>query len=315
MALAALPEERPIEGPEPSNWAARGRFTLIVALCFLLHALPLLLLYYLGDAQDLGPDEQAIPVEMIAEPPPPPPQPEPPPPKNEKQAEKIPFDEKPATDAPRAANDEKVKRDATDDASHAPKPTPDTESTEKKPPSEAADSKEKPLDAKAAPEASAPKLKEDRPDAEPVNAAETQRPDAPEQTKAQQAAPQPAKQPTPAQPSMATFSPLPDYSFAPMSKNTPIAGGKAASTYLSIVYGMLASHMRFPAVPPGHPHGRGEISFDIDFAGALIRARVTKSTGIPALDAAAVAAIRAAAPFPFPPTGNGLSLRVNFSGD
>jgi protein TonB len=114
---------------------------------------------------------------------------------------------------------------------------------------------------------------------------------------------------------MATFSPLPDYSFAPMSKNTPIAGGKAASTYLSIVYGMLASHMHMPAIPPGHPHGRGEISFDIDFAGALIRARVTKSTGIPALDAAAVAAIRAAAPYPFPPTGNGLSLRLNFSGD
>jgi protein TonB len=313
MVLAALPEERPIEGPRSSIRVDRRRFTFLIALCFLLHAVPLLLLAYLGGGQDLAPDEQAIPVEMIDEPPPPK-QPDPPPPRNEKQAEKTQFDEKPATDAPRAANEEKVKKDATDDASHAPKPTPDSESTDKKPASEPARSAEKPVDAKAA-EASAPKPEEDRPDAEAVNAAEIQRPETPDQTKAQQAAPQPAIQPTPAPPPMPAMAALPDYSFAPASQNTPIAGGKAASTYLTIVYGMLASHMHMPVLPPGRKHSSGEVSFDVDFAGALIRARVTRSTGVPELDAAAVAAIRAAAPFPLPPTGNGISLRLNFSGD
>jgi protein TonB len=288
---------------------------LLIALCFLLHAAPLALLYYLGGSPELGPDEQAIPVEMIAEPPPPPPEPPPPPPKSEQQAEKIPFDEKPATDAPRAANEEKVKRDdAKDEKSQAPQPVPDSESIDKKPKSEPAQSAEKASEAKAV-EASAPKLKEDRPDGEPTNAAETQRPDAPEQTQAQQAAPQPQKQPTPAQNPLSAFAAMPEYRFATASKNTPIAGGKAPTTYLTIVYGMLAAKMHMPAIPSGRAHQQGEIAFDIDFAGALIRARVTKSTGIPELDAAAVAAIRAASPYPLPPTGNGVSLRLNFSGD
>ncbi|WP_294537799.1 TonB family protein [uncultured Rhodoblastus sp.] len=313
MVLAALPEERPNEGPRSSIRVDRRRFAFLIALCFLLHTIPLVLLAYLGGPADLAPDEQAIPVEMIAEPPPPK-QPDQPPPKSEQEAKKIPFDETPATDAPRAANEEKVKKDATDDASHAPKPTPDSESTAKKPISEPAQSAEKPVEAKAA-EASAPKLKEDRPDAEPVNAAEIKRPETPDQTKAQQAAPQPEKREAPAPPPMPTIAALPDYSFAPASQNSPIAGGKAASTYLTIVYGMLASHMHMPPIPAGRKHSRGEISFDVDFAGALIRARVTKSTGVPELDAAAVAAIRAAAPFPLPPTGNGISLRLNFSGD
>jgi protein TonB len=315
MVLAALPDERPIEGPRSSIRAARGRFAFLIALCFLLHAIPIAILGSMGGSGDLSPDEQAIPVEMIAEPPPPPPAPEQPPPKSEEQAEKKPWDEKPATDAPRKANEEKVKRDdATDEASHAPKLTPDSESTTKKPASAPSESAEKNVDAKAA-DASAPKLKEDRPDGEAVNAAEVEHPDAPEQTKAQQAAPQPSKQQTAVQDPMSAFTAMPEYSFATASKNTPIAGGKAATTYLTTVYGMLFAKMHMPPIRPGRAHTQGEIAFDIDFAGALIRARVIKSTGIPEVDAAALAAIRAAAPYPLPPTGNGLSLRLNFNGD
>jgi protein TonB len=315
MVLAALPDERPIEGPRSSIRAARGRFALLIALCFLLHAIPIVILGSMGGPGDLAPDEQAIPVEMISEPPPPPPAPEPPPPKSEEQAEKKPWDEKPATDAPRKANEEKVKRDdAVDEKSHAPKPAPDSESTEEKPASAPSESAEKSMDAKAA-EASAPKLKDDRPDGEAINAAEVERPNAPEQTKAQQAAPQPEKQQPPAPPPMSPFAAMPEYSFATAAKNTPIAGGNAATTYLTTVYGMLFAKMHMPPIRPGRPHTQGEIAFDIDFAGALIRARVTKSTGIPEVDAAALAAIRAAAPYPLPPTGNGLSLRLNFNGD
>jgi TonB family protein len=313
MILAAPPDERLIEGSQPLILADRRRSTLILALCFLLHAIPIAFLIHQGVPDNLAPAEQEIPVEVIVEPPPPK-EPEPAPPKNEQKAEQTPFDEKPATDAPRAPNEEKVERDSKDKESHAPEANPEPKPAEMKPLIEPARTAEKKSDYENA-EPSAPKLKDDRPDGEPINAADSQRPDMPEQTKAEQAAPKPVKQQTAAQQPTTAFAATPDYSFAPASKYSPVTGGNAAATYLSILYGMVGSHMHRPDIAPRHAHTMGEIAFDVDFGGSLIRARVLKSSGIPELDAAALAAIRAAAPFPLPPTGNGLSLRLHYKGD
>ena len=313
MILAAPPDERLIEGPQPPILADKRRATLVLALCFLLHAIPIAFLIHQGVPDDLAPAEQEIPVEVIVEPPPPK-EPAPPPPKSEKQAEQTPFDEKPATDAPRAPNEEKVERDSKDKESHAPEAKPDPKPAEPKPASQQARTSEQTSDYKNV-EASAPKLKDDRPDGEPINAAETQRPDMPEQTKAEQAAPQPVKQQTAASEPATAFAATPDYSFAPASRYAPVTGGNAATTYLSIVYGMVTSHMHKPNVAPGRAHTMGEIAFDVDFGGSLIGARVLKSSGSRELDTAALAAIRASAPFPMPPTGNGLSLRLHFQGE
>jgi protein TonB len=111
---------------------------------------------------------------------------------------------------------------------------------------------------------------------------------------------------------MSAFAALPDYSFAPVSRKTPIATGKAASTYLSIVYGIVISRIRYPEGAAGHGRTMGEIVFGVDVSGRLVGQRVVKSSGSPELDLAALAAIRAASPFPPPPTGTGISLTLRY---
>jgi protein TonB len=303
MVLAATPEERLFQGPQPSKLAARTRFVSLVLICLLLHVIPIGLIGYYGRGNsDLAPGEQEIPVEMITEPPPPK-QPDPPP-KSEKADEQKPLELKPATDAPRPTNDEKVERDAKDKASHAPEVKPEPNPADTKPVSEPAPNSEKTTKSV---EESAPKLNDVRPDGEPA-AAEPQQPDIP-QPKTEQAAPEPAKQKPAAQQPTTPAPATPEYSFAPAS-NTPIAGGNAASTYLTVVYGMWLSHMPRPS--SGESREQGEIVFGIDFGGSLVGARILKSSGSRERDAAAMAALRAAAPFPLPPSGSGISLNLHY---
>lgn len=309
MDLSAPADERLLESPEPSKSAVKGRFALILFFCLLLHAFVISLFIHFDKPDNSPPAAQEIPVEIIVEPPPPK-KPDPAPPKSEQPAKQATLDEKEATDAPRAPNDEKVQRDAKDKASHSPQVKPTPEPADPKPAKDPAPNSDKTIASSKA-EESAPKLKDDQ--ADRAKPAEAQRPEVPDQTKAEQAAPQP-KQPTAAQNPMATFAATPDYSFAPSSRFTPVTGGNAAPTYLSIVYGMVTSHIHLPNVPPGRAHTMGEIDFDVDFGGALIRARIIKTSGLPEIDAAALAAIRAAAPFPLPPTGSGLSLRFRYAG-
>jgi TonB family protein len=317
MVLAAPPDERLFEAPKPRIWADKRRFFFVLAFCFVLHALAILFLNSFGVAGGPAPEPEEIPIEVINEPPPPEPaapQPESKPeskPEPEQKAEEKILDEKPATDAPREKNDEKVERDAHDDTSHSPKTPSKSETVEVKPPSEMARTEEKPLDAKA-PDESAPKVKQDRPDGEPVPTADLE---GERRMKALEAALHPQPQQTPAPNPLAAFVATPDFSFAPASKYAPVAGGKAATTYLTTLYGMMSSHMHLSAAAGGRAHTAGEITFSIDFSGRLTRAHVSKSSGLAELDAAALAAVRASAPFPPPPTGSGLSLRLVFNGD
>lgn len=295
MTFAAPPDERMFERPQPPQLADRGRFAFILAICFLLHAVPIWLFINFERAQELAPGEQEIPVEIVVEPPPPD-EPEPPPPQKEK-----PLDEKIATDAPRPANEEKVERDAHDAVSHSPKTTPNAEPAAR-PPAAAKASK---------PDSSAAAQPMDLdPNGDPVTAAPALEPQ--EQPKPPQPAPQPEAQQPPAQEPMSAFAALPDYSFAPVSRKTPVATGKAASTYLSIVYGMVMSRIRYPEGAAGHGRTTGDIVFGVDGAGRLVGQRIVRSSGSPELDLAAMAAIRAAAPFPPPPTGAGISLNLRY---
>jgi protein TonB len=290
--------------------ATKGRFAFVLLICFLIHAIPIWLFVYLDRSDDLAPGEQEIPVEIIVEPPPPK-APEPAAPKNDQQAKQATLNEKMATDAPRAPNDEKVMRDSRDEASHAPKAAPDTVPARTKPANGTARNSENTTSSKPA-EASAPQLMDHRADGDPAKAAELQRPDTQEQTKAEQAAPEPETQQKASQDPWASFTSMPDYSFAPASRHAPTTIGKAASTYLSILYGMVMARIHLSEVAAGRAQTIGKITFSVDFSGRLIQERVVKSSGSPELDSAAMAAIRAAAPFPPSPTGTGLSLNFHY---
>ena len=98
-----------------------------LALCgaVLVYAIVAAMLVFERNFEPVAPTEPTeIPIEILAEPPPPPPKPEPPPPSPEPQPTAQPLDEKPAFDAPRAANDEKVERDAPDKETTAQAPPP-----------------------------------------------------------------------------------------------------------------------------------------------------------------------------------------------
>lgn len=289
MTFAARPDERLFERPKSPETPARGRFAVILALCFLLHAIPIWLILTFERWRDPAPVEQEIPVEVVVEPPPE--QPKEPPP------EQKPLDEKIATDAPRPANDEKVEREAQDAVSHSPQATSKTEPGS--PP---------PADAGAAkPDASAARQPiEHDPNGEPVLPPPSVEP---------QAHPEPSPQkPTQkaAQDPLSAFAALPDYSLAASPKKVPSAMGKAAPTYLSIVYGQVMSRIRYPEGAAGHGRNMGEIVFAVDASGRLAGQRILKSSGSPELDLAAMAAIRAASPFPPPPTGAWINLNLRY---
>ena len=104
-----IPLDLPAVLPPPSVARDRLRLAASFLLGLLLHALILFALEY-HPLDDVPPVEDVIPVEVIIEPPPPeqpaPPEPEPAKPEPE-QAPQEAFDFKPATDAPRASDEDK----------------------------------------------------------------------------------------------------------------------------------------------------------------------------------------------------------------
>jgi TonB family protein len=293
MQLAPLPAERLVERPPPEGKAAARRFALIVCFCFLAHALSIFLFYRFG-TESPTPAPEEIVVEIVAEPPPS----EPPPParpNKDQPAQQAALDEKEATDAPRDASKEKRDKEVRVEApqSAKPKPAPQT--------AEPAKNSEKTIAAKSA-EESAQHPEDDHLEGEPLKAADKPRPEPAEQTKAEKAAPEPVK-------------PRPEDVLAAALKYSPVGGGNAETTYLSTVYGLVVPHMNLQKVAAGRRHHQGELVFAIDFGGALVGAKITKSSGLADMDAAALAAVRAAAPFPLPPTGSGLNLVFRFKGE
>jgi hypothetical protein len=145
--LVVTPEDRPVDFADPFWRKARRRFPQLLMGCLALHLTILLLLFLMDQPDNVGaPPVKEIPVQIIVQPPPPPPPPPPKPeqkkpepkPKQEPPKPKYLHEEQPAYDAPRAANQETIKRQALDDKTRAPvqaKPAPanDTKPTPQAP--------------------------------------------------------------------------------------------------------------------------------------------------------------------------------------
>jgi TonB family protein len=300
MAIAAIdvtfqarPDERflfpttPVAGPR--------RFVGVLGAC-LVYAIVLTPVV----VEDLlrtppAPAVQEIPVEIVIQPPPETPQQEKPPDPPAPKFDPKPFDEKPAVDAPRASNNEKVDDSDSDklmksplvkeekpvSAKPDPTPNPDAGHDAPKPQAEAA-SNAPPLDA---PQSPTGEFAVEKP-AQPERQAKVEEP--PIESHAAAGAEK-----------FPTFASVPDVDFGALAKAAPIAGGKAKATYLSIIYGMIAA--RAPSIRAKIARS-GEIIFSLDSMGGLIERKIYMSSGSRERDAEAFEAIRKAAPFPPPPT-------------
>lgn len=297
----------------PPTVPGRRRFGALLVVCLLFHATGVALLVRENGFFPVVPSAaEEIPVEVVIEPPPdkaePPAPPQEPPPKVEHT-----LDEKPAFDAPRAANDEKIEREAPDDVSRTPRVAPPTEAVAPRPAPETKPDTPQEAASQAAPEPSAAAPAESKPDAEAIERAEVKR-DKPQQDDshaATQAEPQKGAQSL--ADLLANIEPLPDYQVGSAARPAPVAGGKAKTTYLSILYGLIMPHMHAPPRDSGSPsQAQGEIAFNIDGKGKLTYQQVVHSSGIQELDTAALWAIRQASPFPAPPGGLPLGLTFTY---
>jgi len=314
--LAAAAIDRLFEPRRGGGLAPRPRFAAFVLLCLLLHAAIVAFLLWEDKQSALTPPAvEEIPVEVITEPPPapkeePPPPEQPPEQKPEEQQQKAPPPpptkvEEPAHDAPKAESKSKEEVEAPpEEKLKTPRIAPPTEKVAPKDekPQGLKDAQDD-ADGDKTPEPAPQKEIEDKPDAEIIERAEksvtpTEKPDAKDTKPAKKGdAKSIADQ-------VAAMAPLPDFKLAAPPKQSPVGGGQAKTTYLTILYGLIMPHMQIPARVRGLPMtSRGVVAFYIDEMGNLTHQAVYKSSGAPDLDAAALAAVRRAAPFPPPPRG------------
>jgi periplasmic protein TonB len=312
--FTAEPVER-LSAPETPNPAERRGLAVALIAAAVLHLLiPLgLFVYYALWPPSTPTAVQEIPVEVVIEPPPPPP-----PPPKPKQAEDKPkpppkpFEEKPAFDAPAPETKEKVNRESPDKTTEAPAsqapppPTPgappksETQAPAPAPADEQKAQNAPPAhDLTPAPEGELPADVNPKPNNDSAKAA------------APAAPPAPAK--APVGEALPTIEDLPQYKFAREVEHSPIANGNAESRYLTVVYGMIKSHMReTPELRLDSANKRGVVDFYVDEGGNLVGRKLISSSGSPNLDMAVMAAIAAAAPYPAPPNWSPLYLTYNF---
>lgn len=313
-ALEQLVEPRGALGPRP-------RFAAFLLLCLLLHFVIVAVILWHDRlvALNAPPLVEEIPVEVVVEPPPPeappkeePPPPEPPPPPEQQQQQQKPPPppqaptkiEDPAFDAPKAESKSKSELDAEkQEELKTPRNAPPTEKTAPK------DEKPEGLkdadaqDEGAKPEPAPEKPIDDKADAEIIERAD---PSTEPKDKPEPAEKNPAKkgEGKSIADQVAALAPLPNFQLAAPPKPSPVGGGQARTTYLTILYGLIMPHMRIPPrVRAMQIPAKGVVAFYIDEMGNLTHQAVYKSSGASDLDAAALAAVRRAAPFPPPPRG------------
>jgi TonB family protein len=246
-------------------------------------------------------EPEAIPVEIVIEPPPKPP--DAPPAKPEPQAQTQPPDEEPAFDAPHAANNEKTEAAAADQAAKPPpKPVPVKPPSPDPAPSAAAGPKQE----------GEPRPSEHAPERASETPAEVTRPSAEMEAEAQVRAQ--AEQPrTSAAFQLPAYESAPEFDFGSLFKQTLVAGGSAKETYLTTLYGMIMPRLHAPADAHGLPSDfEGIVIFNLDGKGNLIQRRIFHESGLRDLDKAALEAVRQAAPFPPPPQGRPVELRFTY---
>lgn len=102
-------------------------------------------------------------------------------------------------------------------------------------------------------------------------------------------------------------------SLAPPSTPVPPAATKAPvpPDYLALLLQQIAQHRQYPASAKRAKHtGKVLLRFELDGRGALTNLALIHSCGFAELDAAALAAVQRAAPFPAPPAAWSSGLTV-----
>ena len=314
--FTAEPIER-LDVPEPPTPAERKFHVLAVIAAVVLHvAIPLsfFLSYWLWP-RTIPTVEQETPVEVVVEQPPPPPPPPPPKPQEEKpKPPPKPLDEKPAYDAPAAPTEEKVNRESPDKKTEAkatpeapPPPDPgaspkaDAPAPEPHPADEQKGEAAPPAhDLKPLPDGELPADQNPKPEDNPNEAAAPAAPPVPPQKA-------PVGKPLP------TIEDLPQYKFARAVEEAPIAGGDAESRYLTIIYGMIKTHLHEGSglrLDLANKHGM--VDFYLDEGGNLVGRKLVASSGSSDLDMAVMNAIAAAAPYPAPPNWSPVGMSYEF---
>ena len=306
--FVADPKDRFLTPIDPWLRNAKRRFIALVIIVCLLHAGLLAFLFWRDHSKPRAP-QQEVPVEVVVMPPPPPPekkkeQPKPQPKPKPQEKQKV-HREKPATDIPRAPNDEKIKREETDKQTQAPtrdKPLPNAEM---KPTPD----KVKPMQ-NAAPEpaerTAAPAMPDDdKPDAEALSKAAPIKDTKPTQKAkpAKQKTPLPSRERASLAQEFAALSQSPHFSIAARAKPAPISGGHCnTSTYLCTLYALIMRQQHYTENERARAmRGTAVVAFWLDDRGDLTHQALYRTSGFPELDQEAVNAIRRAAPFPPPP--------------
>jgi len=288
--------------------ASRLGFSALVTVFLFAHAGLIATLLYedkfgLGDSAQMSQEE--IPVEVVVLEPPreEPKQPPPPPPRLKEPSGQVKEDfEKPATSAPRKAA-ETLDTKGIEEKTAAPQATPKPRDGERAPASA-------PL---TAPASAAPTMKatldasSDAPDAEAIGKTGPENDGKPDDkdTKGERKALTKTLQ------QLSTTS-LADFSFGRTTKAAPITGGLEDNRYLANVFAMIMSKKQYPrGLTPSPTKRFVTISFVLDDSGRIVYQATSKSSGDPAIDRAAAAAVRSGAPYPPPPYGMPHSLIAN----
>ncbi|MGA2491358.1 MAG: cell envelope integrity protein TolA [Roseiarcus sp.] len=312
--LSVEPAER-LDRPQASSSLIGVNRWVALGAALLLHVAILVPIWLQFDwAPRPAPPSEEIPVEIVVEQPKPPPQPQPQP-SSEPAPPKPPIDLEPAHDAPRAATEDKTPHDAAEPHKNAEaKAAPDQPQVgDKAASSDAAKPVERSSDRQAeAKDDNGPQKASDDPLAlaEPPSMAAVA-PDTQVKVATMIGQPLPTwskgKQ-------FSTFDPVPDVQFGDAAAS-PVGGGQAQTTYLTIVYGLIMKHLRMTdQVRAEAEQVVGAISFAVDGHGDILQRSVTKPSGLNALDAAALEAVREAAPYPTPPMGMPVGMKFTYGG-
>jgi protein TonB len=314
--LCAQPAERLESKGAPSSLVGVNRWIALGAALFLHLAIFTPLWLQFDWRPSAAPPSEEIPVEIVVEqpkPPLPPPQPQPQP--SDAAAPKPPIDLEPAHDAPRAATEDKTPHEGADPHKNAEKKdAPDqAQAGDKAASSHAAKPVEPTADHQAeAKDDNGPEKASDVPLAlaePPSTATAAPEPQAKVATLIGQPLPTWSKGKQ-----FSTFEPLPDVDFG-VAAASPVGGGGARTTYLTIVYGLVMKHLRMTdALRAEAEQVIGAVSFIVDGHGEVVQRSVTLPSGVNALDAAALQAVGEAGPYPAPPMGLPIGMKFTYGG-
>jgi protein TonB len=279
--------------------APRREVAALAVILFVHAALIAFILYRDGWERFEIPPEQEIPVEVVAEVPPDPPKP----PQQAEQNRDENYD-KPAYSAPRAATE------VADNQAGAQQKTETAEAQSRAhegAPVAANNSAPAPQVATSALRGTAEEKVADE-KAEPFEAASPSPDRVPGQATASAKAENTGtadlmRQLSSAQPTLSSFS------FAAATRLAPLTGGTEDNRFMANVFAKILSKKRYPqSAAARRASGTVMVSFIIDGEGGLVYQTISHSSGEPDIDAEAIAAVKAAAPYPPPPPGAPRSL-------